>query len=174
LFLKGGVHWGNDGTLSGAIGVGSVAQDPLFLEAEKRGIDIRMKQPSSAVAKTADSALFNFLPAEDASAGAPQDGTATEEKGMLFGFFSESTQENEVTPTNPFLASAATTAMDVSAPPAVVPVSKAVASAPVPKKSALDAAAGAGDKAGLTPRAVSVSITAAEMVSIARKFGREK
>jgi hypothetical protein len=171
--MQGGVHWGNDGTLSGAIGVGSVAQDPLFLEAEKRGIDIRAKQPAGGATKTADAgALFNFLPAEGASASSDgaMEGAGTENKGMLFGFFTEPAQETAAAAANPFLTSSA----DVTAPAAVALVSKAVASAPVPKKSAMDAVASAGDKAGLAPRIVSVNITAAEMVAIARKFGREK
>ena len=36
--------WGDDGTLNDAVSKGNVAEDALFREAEKLGIDIRKKR----------------------------------------------------------------------------------------------------------------------------------
>ena len=36
--------WGDDGTLNDAVSKGNIAEDPLFREAEKMGIDIRKKR----------------------------------------------------------------------------------------------------------------------------------
>ena len=41
---QGGVWWGDDGTLNDAVSKGNIADDPLFREAEKMGIDIRKKR----------------------------------------------------------------------------------------------------------------------------------
>lgn len=36
--------WGDDGTLNDAVSKGTIADDALFREAEKHGIDIRKKR----------------------------------------------------------------------------------------------------------------------------------
>ena len=41
---QGGVWWGDDGTLNDAVSKGTIADDALFREAEKHGIDIRKKR----------------------------------------------------------------------------------------------------------------------------------
>lgn len=71
----GGMWWGDDGTLDHAVAKGSVADNALFLEAEKLGIDIR--DVDKPVSDGADE--------------------QTEGGGMMFGFFDDPVEENEGT-----------------------------------------------------------------------------
>lgn len=78
--------WGDDGTLSGAVGKGSAALDPLFLEAEKHGIDIRTAQKMHTGSDS--------MEVEE----------VVEEKQMLFGFFGGDDSAASEVPVNPFLS----------------------------------------------------------------------
>ena len=77
--------WGDDGTLSGAVGKGSAALDPLFLEAEKHGIDIRTAQKMNG---------GENMEVEEVA----------EEKQMLFSFFGGDDSAGSDVPVNPFLS----------------------------------------------------------------------
>jgi hypothetical protein len=56
---QGGVFWGDDvETINQAVSKGSIADDALFREAEKMGIDIR--HDSSAATAAADESSFSF------------------------------------------------------------------------------------------------------------------
>ena len=85
FYLQGGVWWGDDGTLSGAVGKGSAALDPLFLEAEKHGIDIRTAQKMNG---------GENMEVEEVA----------EEKQMLFSFFGGDDSAGSDVPVNPFLS----------------------------------------------------------------------
>jgi len=82
------VWWGDDGTLSGAVGKGSAALDPLFLEAEKHGIDIRTAQKMNLGGEN--------MEVEE----------VVEEKQMLFSFFGGDDSAGSDVPVNPFLSKA--------------------------------------------------------------------
>lgn len=71
---QGGVWWGSDEKPTGAVGRGDEAEDEVFREAEKLGIDIR---PSS---------LFTGAQATTGESGSGEAGE-TIGGGMLFGFF---------------------------------------------------------------------------------------
>lgn len=178
--FQGGVWWGDDGTLSGAVGKGNAAADPLFLEAEKHGIDIRMTKQASSTANTTAAAagnaaggLFNFLPTEEAPTSAAQQ---PEEKQMLFGFFGASMEtESALEPVNPFLAKTTTSAVVVADTVVLPPTANSAAPASGKRESSLVPTTDADSNSGsASARPVEVAVTAAELVALARKFGREK
>jgi hypothetical protein len=158
---------------------GGAAADPLFLEAEKRGIDIRATSSKPA----AVASIFNFALSGEQSA--THDVTAEagggSDNNMIFGFFSApdvtadklssapapSTYGNGAT-TAATTAVAAATALEKK--PLAVPLTakdKSVVPAQTDKQ-------GAGSTGGPPSRPVLVDLTAAELVAMARKFGREK
>ena len=68
------------------MGRGSEAQDAIFLEAEKLGIDIRSDRPVPLEEKGA--MTFSFFPSDDAAVPPGDDGSGGGRGGnMLFGFF---------------------------------------------------------------------------------------
>lgn len=72
---EGGVWWGSDEKTTGAVGRGDEAEDEVFREAEKLGIDIR---PSSLFGNTQEGTTNDVV---DNNGGG---------SGMLFGFFNSS------------------------------------------------------------------------------------
>ena len=180
------------------MGKGAAAADPLFLEAEKRGIDIRTLTKSKAGTSGAASsnisgggdasagaglgAIFNFLPRETTVAASKSENNVEEDnKQMIFSFFSEPT----------------TTTAAISADAFAKPMPKTSAVAPMMEPlnsnhtvsqddtmstralneanpAVLSSQASAVDGSGLPARPVLVDLNVAEMVALARKFGREK
>jgi len=71
---EGGVWWGDDGTMKHAVRKGEITMDPMFLEAERRGIELRPHQAVDANTGVSDklsigggdskSMVFSFFAAE--------------------------------------------------------------------------------------------------------------
>jgi len=198
FYREGGVWWGDDGTLTGAVGKGAAAADPLFLEAEKRGIDIRTLTKSKAGTSGAASsnisggsdasagaglgAIFNFLPGETTAAASRSENNVEEDdKQMIFSFFSEPTTTTAAISTDAF-------AKPISSTCAVAPMMELLNSNhtvaqddTMPTRAlneanptVLSSQASVVDGSGLPARPVLVDLNVAEMVALARKFGREK
>lgn len=77
---EGGVWWGDDGTMKQAVRRGEVALDPMFLEAERRGIELRPHRASSTAADADVSAGISDKSLSGGLGGG--DG-----KSMVFSFF---------------------------------------------------------------------------------------
>ena len=85
---EGGVWWGDDGTMKQAVRRGEAALDPMFLEAEKRGIELRPhRTPSAADADVSDGVSDKLL----------SDGQG-EGKSMVFSFFAAEPIDHDVQP----------------------------------------------------------------------------
>lgn len=107
---EGGVWFGDDGTIKESVGKGCAGVDPLFLEAERLGIDTRVRSatfinPTIAASSvsisgsgTASSGSFNFgfgfgdSSKDDAGGDADVSGGNT---SMVFRFFPEMEKEEE-------------------------------------------------------------------------------
>jgi hypothetical protein len=158
---------------------GGAAADPLFLEAEKRGIDIRATSSKPA----AVASIFNFaLSGEEPAAGGvePEAGGGSD-NSMIFGFFSapDVTADKQSSVPAPSTHSnsaptAAATAVQAATAPEKKPLQDAL---PTKGKDAGPTQVEkrvAGSVSGPPSRPVLVDLTAAELVAMARKFGREK
>lgn len=182
--------WGDDGTLSGAVGKGSVALDPLFLEAEKHGIDIRTARKINAT----ENGLFGGGSGDGGSAALVEE-EPVEEKQMLFSFFGGSAEDSADVPVNPFLVkkaapvTAATASGIISAmidggeaaigDEAMVVVDAKAADnkdkvATARANTMNDAEASSASASNVYKRVVEVSFTAAQLVTMAKKFSRER
>lgn len=159
--------WGDDGTLSGAVAKGSAALDPLFLEAEKHGMDIRLQRKTPAF-------TLGLLGSGD---GAASETPAEADKQMVFSFFGAEDSAMDVVdvPVNPFLTNTSAKAMvgaevreEVSLVP-VVPAAGAKASTVT-----LTAPENAATAPGAKVKTVEVVFTAAQLVSMAKMFARER
>jgi hypothetical protein len=83
---EGGVWWGDDGTMKQAVRRGEAALDPMFLEAEKRGIELRPhRAPSAADADVSDGVSDKLL----------SDGQG-DGKSMVFSFFAAEPIDHDV------------------------------------------------------------------------------
>lgn len=187
---QGGMWWGDDGTLSGAVAKGSAALDPLFLEAEKHGIDIRLQHKSPAFtlgfqgggeASTADGTGVSD------STAVPQD-----DKNMVFSFFGgeDSSMDVADVPVNPFLtkapagkptnsvpSSSTESADGTIAADAGVTMPASVSSGPTSGAKASTVTLTAVETTvvpGAKAKPVEVTFTAAQIVSLAKKFSRQK
>mgnify|MGYP006195498591 FL=1 len=189
LFAQGGVWWGDDGTLSGAVSKGNAALDPLFLEAEKHGIDIRtakkMNGSSGGVSAGGASGgsggsggMFNFGIDSTTSSGAMEVAEPEEEKQMLFSFFGGDSGTSADLPVNPFLTNTNTPTVTGSAVAITTDdtdtAASAVAAAAEPKVRVNTLQEDTTVVSVVKGKAVEVAFSAAQLVALAKKFSREK
>ncbi|KAJ1406335.1 hypothetical protein B484DRAFT_210480 [Ochromonadaceae sp. CCMP2298] len=166
---EGGVWFGDEIlTLEGAVGKGGACTDPLFLAAEKRGIDIRLKSNFTGGGFSL-SKLFDLGASQGVSGG---EGAESASKSGSFGFG--------------FFAGADTAALSPFAPSSKTDGTDGTGGADS-GVSGVSGGSGAGMGMDAAPRAhshtnnssegeerVRVQCSAAELVALARLFSREK
>ena len=81
---EGGVWWGDDGSMKQAVRRGAAASDPMFLEAERRGIELRPQQHHT---QQITSMGVDNVSTSGIASGAEVLGFVGDGKSMVFSFF---------------------------------------------------------------------------------------